>query len=423
MRAQKLVCIFVECGEACAADATLDLTGCRARGTCEIEDAAIKRVVPAARAASALDAYDDAAGELSSWTRSWTNSFARSVEFGCPMPPLSAGAVPVSFSNNRFIGEDSFALQPRTAGRALADDDYYSALGASFDDDGAASGRAAWASDDDELCGSARGDGAGCVEAGWLVLRSTECVDGAVAGSAEVSCEMCAPGTFAKERTSCAPCPVNYYTDQVGAMACDECPENTVTNTTGKASPRYCLCVEGYYKSAAAVATMASSPLAVSSATSGSRGDDDDDDGGAAAAGNGCVACPDHAVCLGGVAPPFPIHGFWTDGAAAVDEVLACEPATACLGGVESTCALGYAKARCAACARGYDRLSHYCSVYADSDDSGRAAERAGCDVNGGMERSVPEPPPSRPPAVPPPWTPNRVLGAPLFTERARRCD
>ena len=86
-----------------------------------------------------------------------------------------------------------------------------------------------------------------------------------------------------------------------------------------------------------------------------------------AAVADGCVACPDHAVCLGGVAPPFPIHGFWTDGAAAaVDEVLACEPATACLGGVESTCALGYAKARCAACARGYYRLAHYCSVCAE---------------------------------------------------------
>ena len=90
LRSSKLVCIFVECGEACEDTQEDDLMNCRSLGTCKIEPATVFKP----------EGSDSFAAVTSK--AQWYDT----LEFGCKMPALANGQVRVSFSNNKFLGGD-----------------------------------------------------------------------------------------------------------------------------------------------------------------------------------------------------------------------------------------------------------------------------------------------------------------------------
>ena len=99
LRSSKLVCIFVECGKECSDSQADDITGCRAAGTCKIETAVVYRT--------------ESSNDFVSVTSK--SQWYDTLEFGCKMPALSNGQVRVTFSNNRFLGDD-YALEYTSTG-------------------------------------------------------------------------------------------------------------------------------------------------------------------------------------------------------------------------------------------------------------------------------------------------------------------
>lgn len=188
LRSSKLVCIFVECGsDGCSDNQYDDLYDCRSSGTCLIENAVVYKT----------EGSKDFVQVTSK------SQWYETLEFGCKMPPLQNGQVRVSFSNNKFLGNDYAAETP--------------------DDDGG-----------DRIAS----------------ITSNPCLQGQYAENTASACQDCPTGKYDADNgqgTSCTACPSNYYNDEEGQYECKACPQHTTTNSTSSKEVWDCLCSEGYY--------------------------------------------------------------------------------------------------------------------------------------------------------------------------------
>ena len=216
------------------------------------------------------------------------------------MPPLANGQVRVSFSNNKFLGND-YAKEVSISA-----------------ENGKEYGRIA-------------------------SITSNPCEPGWFAANTATACAECEEGTYddaSGQGTSCKKCPTNYYNDETGlAGVCATCPQHMYTNSSGAKSVYKCLCTEGYYTYDRTVSHT--------------------NQGGCTACPYNSI-CPGGYEPPYPIEGYF--RSEVVDGEKV--KMMACTPETACPGGSDSSCRMGYDSASsCQLCSEGYYRLGPYCTL------------------------------------------------------------
>lgn len=193
--------------------------------------------------------------------------------------------------------------------------------------------RAVWPGSQDEP----PNDGAQC-GAGFIfdldTLLCVPCARGTAFDPDTFECVPCEAGRYAPEpgMSDCVSCDTTGgYSSGNGSSTCSACPSGTArTVGTPGVDVSECVCKERFY--------TLSGP------------------------GVECTPCPEGAVCLGGLQPPFPQPGYWAD-PAFPDVMLHCPAAESCEGGANHSCAPGSQGRLCSECAPGYYKFGVSCSV------------------------------------------------------------
>lgn len=148
----------------------------------------------------------------------------------------------------------------------------------------------------------------------------------------------CSKGYYISNNTNCLLCQEGSYSDEIHSLSCKTCP--ILTNNRipidlngtlyVRDSLSTCLCMEGYYGTAA----------------------------------KGCKLCPKGAFCPGAEDYPRPQAGYFRF----LDDpetFYKCFPSSACVNisdlTVENNCALGYEGPVCNQCSTGFTRVNHTC--------------------------------------------------------------
>lgn len=155
-------------------------------------------------------------------------------------------------------------------------------------------------------------------------------------------CQLCQPGTArgglastGSSKWYCNACNLTSYADSSGMPYCQLCPPGTRTNILGATAISDCACVGGYFNQTGQT-------------------------------GVPCSACPPGATCPGGIDPPQPLPGYWTNSSLEqyVASVFSCNPPEACVNNFQTgqVCAEGWGGPLCSLC--GFNNAANPSNAY-----------------------------------------------------------